>query len=74
MSAWLKCLNIDNARNMALVQSNRTGKSFAVTIHRDIKYLIHRGDLLEVIKSQVSREWMAVDYMAMTSTTAGDEE
>ena len=28
----------------------------------------------EVIKSQVSREWVAVDYMAMTSTTAGDEE
>ena len=34
MSAWLKCLNVDIGRNMALVKSNRTGKSFAVTIHR----------------------------------------
>ena len=29
MSAWLKCLNVDLGRNMALVKSNRTGRSFA---------------------------------------------
>ena len=65
MSAWLKCLNVDNQRNTALVKSNRTGRSFAVTIHKDIKYLINQGDYLKVIKSQVSGEWTAIDYNAI---------
>lgn len=74
MSAWLKCLNVDYKTHLALVQSNRTGKSFAVSIQKDIRYLISRGDLLKVIKSQVSQEWMAIDYIAMTAIATGDEE
>ena len=74
MSAWLKCLNVDYKTHLALVQSNRTGKSFAVSIQKDIRYLISRGDLLKVIKSQVSQEWIAIDYIAMTAIATGDEE
>lgn len=73
-NTWLQCVNIDHANNTALVKSNRTGKSFPVHIPQNIKFLISRGDRLHVIKSHVSKEWIAIDYNAMTSITAGDEE
>ena len=73
-NTWLKCLHVDHKNETALVQSNRTGKSFPVKIKKDIKFLIHRGDKLHVIKSHVSKEWLAIDYMAMFAMTAGDEE
>ena len=73
-NTWLPCVNVDVKNNTALVRSYRTGKCFPVTLNKDIKYLVHRGDKLHVVKSHVSKEWIAIDYMAMTSITAGDEE
>ena len=73
-NTWLKCIHIDYTHNTALVQSNRTGKSFPVHIPQNIKYLIHRNDYLHVIKSHVTGEWIAIDYNAMYGLTAGDEE
>ena len=65
--SWLKCLHIDPTNGTALVQSLRTQKSFPVTLTKEIKYLASRGDLLNVIRSPVSGEWLAVDYNAMTA-------
>lgn len=73
MNAWLPCTHIDRNRGVALVKSFRTQRSFPVTLAKDIKYLASKGDNLQVIKSPVTGEWMAIDYMAMTSITAGDE-
>ncbi|MBQ8018658.1 MAG: hypothetical protein IJ258_11270 [Methanobrevibacter sp.] len=61
--SWLKCLHVGNGT--ALVKSNRSGKSFPVTIQEEIKFLVHQGDYLQVIKSNVTGEWTAIDYMAM---------
>ena len=72
MNTWLKCINIQN--DTALVRSNRTGKSFPVKLNKDIKHLVSIGDHLHVIKSHVSREWIAIDYNAISAITAGDEE
>jgi hypothetical protein len=73
-NTWLPCVNVDRRNNTALVRSFRTGKCFPVTLNKDIKYLVSRGDKLHVIKSHVTGEWMAIDYAAMTAITAGDEE
>lgn len=67
---WLKCLNIN--KNTALVRSNKTGKSFPVKISQDIRYLIDRGDHLKVIKSPVSKEWIAIDYNKYRGVCAYD--
>ena len=64
-NTWLKCVNVDPQRGTALVRSNRTGKSFPVTLTKEIRYLVSIGDKLHVIKSHVSREWVAIDYNAM---------
>lgn len=72
MNAWLPCTHIDYNRGVALVKSFRTQRSFPVKIAKDIKYLASIGDNLHVIKSPVSNEWVAVDYMAMTATSSGD--
>ena len=66
MNTWLKCIHVDYQHGTALVKSNRTGKSFPVNVKKNIRYLIHQGDHLKIIKSSVSREWMAVDYNAIT--------
>lgn len=73
-NTWLPCVNVDAKNNTALVRSYRTGKCFPVELKKDIKYLICRGDKLHVIKSHVTGKWMAIDYMAMTSITIGEEE
>ena len=72
-NTWLTCLNVDVKNGTALVRSNRTGRSFPVTLNKDIKYLVTRGDRLHVVKSHVSKEWIAIDYNAMTSERVGDE-
>ena len=72
-NTWLPCVNVDNRNNTALVRSNRTGKCFPVELTKNVKYRICRGDKLHVIKSHVTGKWMAIDYMAMTSITTGDE-
>jgi hypothetical protein len=71
-NTWLKCVNIDTKNNTALVRSNKTGKCFPVTLNKDIKYLVSKGDHLHVVKSHVSKEWIAIDYNAMTAV--GDED
>ena len=71
-NTWLKCLHVDYSRGTALVKSDRTGKSFPVKVKKELRYLISRGDRLHVIKSHVSREWMAIDYMAMRGVNAYD--
>ena len=71
-NTWLPCVNIDYKNNTALVRSNRTGKCFPVTLNKDIKFLVSLGDKLHVIKSHVSKEWIAIDYMAMTAMETGD--
>ena len=73
-NTWLPCTHVDNTRGVALVKSFRTGKSFPVKLKDDIKYLVCRGDKLHVIKSHVSREWLAIDYTCMTSNRVGEEE
>lgn len=70
-NTWLKCLNVDHKRATALVQSNRTGRSFPVTLTKSIRYLVNQGDFLHVVKSHVSKEWMAIDY---NSIIGGDLE
>lgn len=64
-NTWLPCLHVDYTNGTALVKSYRTGKSFPVTLKDEIKYLVHKGDHLHVIKSHVSKEWMAIDYNAI---------
>lgn len=64
-NTWLKCVNVDPKNGTALVKSNKTGKSFPVTLNKDIKFLVSIGDDLHVVKSHVSREWIAIDYCAM---------
>jgi hypothetical protein len=71
-NTWLPCVNVDVKNNTALVRSHRTGKCFPVTLNKDIKYLVSRGDRLHVVKSHVSGEWLAIDYNAMTAITSGD--
>ena len=73
-NTWLTCVNVDPKNNTALVRSHRTGKCFPVTLNKEIKYLVSRGDRLHVIKSHVTREWVAVDYAAMTAIRVGEEE
>jgi hypothetical protein len=65
-NTWLKAVHVDHSRGTALVKSHRTGKSFPVTMKKDIRYLVHQGDLLHVIKSHVTGEWTAIDYNAIT--------
>ena len=72
-NTWLKCVNIDTKNSTALVRSNRTGKCFPVTLNKDIKYLVSKGDHLHVVKSHVSKEWIAIDYNAMTAVGDDDE-
>ena len=72
--AYLPCIHINHAIGTALVKSHRTQRSFPVTLGKRVRFLAHRGDLLDVLKSPVSGEWIAVDYMAMTNKVDGDEE
>lgn len=71
-NTWLPCVHVDHKRGTALVRSFRTGKCFPVTLKKSIKYLVCRGDKLHVIKNHVSKEWMAIDYIAMTSRRVGE--
>ena len=70
---WLTCIHIDHSNGTALVKSHRTQKGFPVTLTEEVRYLASRGDLLNVIRSPVSREWLAVDYNAMTASAVGDD-
>ena len=72
--AWLLCLHINHKDGTALVKSRRTQRSFPVTLGKRVRFLASKGDLLDVLKSPVSGEWIAVDYNAMFAMTAGDEE
>ena len=72
-NTWLKCVNIDTKNSTALVRSNKTGKCFPVTLNKDIKYLVSKGDHLHVVKSHVNKEWIAIDYNAMTAVGDDDE-
>jgi hypothetical protein len=73
-NTWLPCLHVNRENGTALVKSFRTGRSFPVTLNKEIKYLVSCGDKLHVIKSHVSKEWLAIDYMAGTAIASGDEE
>ena len=63
--SWLKAIHVDYKNGTCLVKSNRTGRSFPVTVKHDIKYLVNQGDYLKVIKSGVTGEWIAIDYNAI---------
>ena len=71
-NTWLPCIHVNHENGTALVKSYRTGKAFPVTLNQEIKNLVSRGDKLHVIKSHVSKEWIAIDYNAMTAATTGD--
>ena len=71
-NTWLKCENIDTRNNTALVRSFRTGKCFPVHVNDNMKYLISIGDHLHVIKSHVSKQWIAIDYRCGTAIVTGD--
>ena len=73
-NTWLTAVNVDNTRGTALVRSNRTGKCFPVTLHKDIRWLVSRKDRLHIVKSHVTHEWIAIDYAAMTSCRIGECE
>ena len=64
---WLPCIYIDHTNGTALVKSHRTQKGFPVNLTKDVRYMASRGDLLNVIRSPVSKEWIAIDYNAMTA-------
>lgn len=64
-NTWLPCVSVDHKRGTAQVKSNRTGRAFPVTLHHDIRWLVSIGDHLHVVKSHVSKEWIAIDYNAM---------
>ena len=73
-NTWLPCVQVDYRNGTAMVKSHSTGNIFPVQLSPNIKYLVSKGDRLHVIKSHVSREWIAIDYQAMFSMTSGDEE
>ena len=73
-NTWLTCQHVDYRNNTALVKSNRTGKSFPVHLPQKWKFEVNRGDRLHVIKSHISKEWIAIDFNKMTAMTTGDEE
>jgi hypothetical protein len=64
-NTWLPCIHVDYKNGTALVRSFRTGKSFPVHVKKELQFLISRGDRLHVIKSPVSKQWMAIDYQNM---------
>ena len=67
----LQILNIQG--NKALVKSNRTGKSFTVTMMTWLKHLVCIGDLATVKKSPVSGEWIMTDYIRNIDNVGGYE-
>ena len=69
--AWLKCIHTNY--KTALVKSLRTGRSFPVKVVEDIQGLVCVGDKLQVIRSPVSGEWLAVDYIRNIDTVGGLE-
>lgn len=73
-NTWLPCIHVNRKDGTALVRSYRTGRSFPITLQKDIKCLVHKGDRIHVIKSHVSGEWLGIDYNAMTAIATGDEE
>ena len=64
---------INKQGNKALVQSNRTGKSFPVTMMTWLKHLVCVGDLATVKKSPVSGEWIMTDYIRNIDNVGGYE-
>ena len=62
-NTWLDCVHANY--DTCLVKSNKTGKSFPVNVKKELRGLIRIGDRVHVIKSHVTGEWTAIDYMAM---------
>ena len=54
---------INKQGNNALVKSNRSNKSFPVTMQDWLKHLVCVGDLAIIKKSPVSGEWIMTDYI-----------
>ena len=54
---------INKQGNKALVKSNRSNKSFPVTMQTWLKHLVYVGDLAIIKKSPVSGEWIMTDYI-----------
>ena len=54
---------INKQGNKALVKSNRSNKSFPVTMQTWLKHLVCVGDLAIIKKSPVSGELIMVDYV-----------
>ena len=59
----LKVIHKDHQRNVALVKSDRSKKSFPVTMMSWLKFLVCVGDIAIVKKSHVSGEWIMTDYI-----------
>ena len=49
--------------NTALILNSKTGKSFPVTMQKELQYLVCIGDLAIVKRSPVSGEWFLTDYI-----------
>lgn len=57
---WATCVNVDHKNDTALVKTKHN--TFPVHLHKDIKNLISKGYRLKIVKSQVSKQWIAIDY------------
>ena len=65
----LKVLNKQG--NKALVKSDRSKKSFPVTMQTWLKNLVCIGDIAIVKKSVVSGEWIMTDYIRYVDNMEG---
>ena len=61
----LKVIHKDHQRNVALVKSDKSSKSFPVQLQDWLKNLVCVGDYAIVKKSPVTGEWIMTDYVRM---------
>ena len=59
----LKVINVQSDKGTALVQGKH--KTFPVQLAYWLRFLVRKGDLCKVTKSQVTGEWVMTDYIKM---------
>ena len=59
----LTVIHKDDQRKTALVKSDKSDKSFPVTLQDWLRFLVCVGDIAIVKKSHVSGEWIMTDYI-----------
>ena len=59
----LTVIHKDHERKTALVKSDKSNRSFPVTLQDWLRFLVCVGDIAIVKKSHVSGEWIMTDYI-----------